>query len=144
MTSAVPQKQFTGRHMLASIVAFFAVIIGVNLVMAYLANSTWSGLIVKNGYVASQSFGKDLAIAKSQEARGWTVVLSHDGNQVKLNFSDRISQKLSRLTVTGQLRRPTTDKLDQKLTFTPAGAGTSTSCEKPSCRLSEVPFIAAR
>ena len=29
MASAVPQKQFTGRHMLASIVAFFAVIIGV-------------------------------------------------------------------------------------------------------------------
>jgi nitrogen fixation protein FixH len=36
---------FTGYHMLAILVAFFGVIISVNLLMAYYANSSWSGLI---------------------------------------------------------------------------------------------------
>ena len=52
MAMTASEKQFTGKHMLASIIGFFAVIFGVNFTMAYLANSTWSGLVVANGYVA--------------------------------------------------------------------------------------------
>ena len=61
--ATVRTKQFTGKHMLASIVAFFGVIIRRQLHHGLLANSTWSGLVVANGYVASQSFDKDLATA---------------------------------------------------------------------------------
>ncbi len=69
MSMAATQKPLTGWHVLAMLVAFFGVIIGVNLTMAYFANSTWSGLVVANGYVASQSFDKDLARARAQ--RRW-------------------------------------------------------------------------
>ena len=123
MAATLREKQFTGKHMLISIVSFFAVIFAVNLLLAYLANSTWPGLVVENGYVASQSFGKALEHAKAQEALGWTVTMTHGGGRIVMSFADRASQKLNALVVSGQLRRPTTGKLDQALTFAGSGAG---------------------
>ena len=96
MRSATAPREFTGRHMLASILAFFGVIIAVNLTMAYFANSTWSGLVVANGYIASQSFDDDLAKARAQDAMGWTVEVSHETNRVKVSFADRSNAPLSR------------------------------------------------
>jgi nitrogen fixation protein FixH len=69
MTVAVEKsKTFTGWHMLAIMVAFFGVVISVNMLMAYYANTSWSGILAKNTYVASQDFN-----AKAEEARGWAV-----------------------------------------------------------------------
>jgi nitrogen fixation protein FixH len=123
MRSATAPREFTGRHMLASILAFFGVIIAVNLTMAYFANSTWSGLVVANGYIASQSFDDDLAKARAQDAMGWTVEVSHETNRVKVSFAGRSNAPLSGMTVTGMLRRPTTDRQDQALAFASEGAG---------------------
>ena len=58
---------FTGRHMLAVVFAFFAAIIAVNLVMAFLATGTFPGLVVKNSYVASQGYNQRLAETRSHE-----------------------------------------------------------------------------
>ena len=123
MRSATASREFTGRHMLASVLAFFGVIIAVNLTMAYFANSTWSGLVVANGYIASQSFDDDLAKVRAQDAMGWTVEVGHETNRVKVAFADRSSMPLTGMTVTGKLRRPTTDRQDQTLAFTSEGAG---------------------
>jgi nitrogen fixation protein FixH len=123
MAMAATQKQFTGKHMLAIMIAFFSVIIGVNLVMAYFANSTWSGLVVANGYVASQSFDKNLARARAQEALGWTVSLSQLDGRIRITFADRGQKKIDGLAITGELERTVTDKQDQKLVFTSMGAG---------------------
>ena len=46
-------KELTGRKVLAITVGFFAVIIAVNLFMAFKAVGTFPGLEVKNSYVAS-------------------------------------------------------------------------------------------
>ena len=82
MSMANVQKEIKGGHVLAMLIAFFGVIITVNMVMAYFANSTWSGLVVKNGYVASQEFNTNLARAKAQEALGWNVGFSFDKNTI--------------------------------------------------------------
>ena len=123
MRSATAPREFTGKHMLASILAFFGVIIAVNLTMAYFANSTWSGLVVANGYIASQSFDDDLAKARAQDAMGWTVEVSHAPNRVRVSFADRSKAPLTGMTVTGMLRRPTTDRQDQALAFASEGTG---------------------
>jgi nitrogen fixation protein FixH len=123
MRSATAPREFTGKHMLASIIAFFGVIIAVNLTMAYFANSTWSGLVVANGYVASQHFDEDLARARAQEAMGWSVSVGHDGSAVNVTFADRTGEPLSGMTVNGMLRRPTTDRQDQPLAFASVGNG---------------------
>lgn len=63
--------RFTGRHMAAIMVAFFAVVIAVNLVMARLAGATFGGVVVDNSYVASQHFNHWLDEAAAQKALGW-------------------------------------------------------------------------
>ena len=123
-TVAHRPREFTGRHMLVIVLAFFAVIIGVNMAMAYLANSTWSGLIVANGYVASQSFNADEATAMAQDARGWKVGVVNDLTSLTFSFADRNATPIGGLSVTGQLRRPTTERNDQALTFEENSRGT--------------------
>ena len=123
MAMAATQKQLTGWHVFAMLVAFFGVILGVNLTMAYLANSTWPGLVVANGYVASQSFDKDLAKARAQEALGWSVGFSNDADRIRLTFADAKGAKIEGLAITGDLGRTVTDAQDQKLTFSSMGSG---------------------
>ena len=123
MAMAATQKQLTGWHVLAMFIAFFGVIFSVNFLMAYLANSTWSGLVVANGYVASQSFDKDLAKARAQEALGWKVGFTFTANELRLTFSDAQDAAIGNLAITGDLERTVTDKQDQKLAFIHLGAG---------------------
>jgi len=80
------QKEFTGRHFLIIVVSAFALIIGVNLLLAYKAVSTFPGLEVANSYVASQNFNRDRA---AQEALGWTVALSLDESNLVLSITDQ-------------------------------------------------------
>lgn len=67
---------FTGRHMTAILVAFFGVVIAVNITMATLASSTFGGTVVDNSYVASQHYNKWLAAARAQDRLGWQTGLS--------------------------------------------------------------------
>ena len=107
------------------ILAFFGVIIAVNLTMAYFANSTWSGLVVANGYVASQSFDEDLAKARAQDALGWNVEASAiETNRVRVTFADR-SKAAARPASTSPAccAAPSPTRQDQALTFASEGAG---------------------
>ena len=64
--------QFTGWHMAGVLCLFFGTIIAVNMVLAVNASTTWTGLVVKNSYVASQHYNETLAAAARQAKRGWT------------------------------------------------------------------------
>jgi nitrogen fixation protein FixH len=75
--------EITGKHVLAVTVGAFAVIIGVNVVLAYKAVSTFPGLEVQNSYVASQGFDKRKA---AQEALGWTMTPSYESGRMTLAF----------------------------------------------------------
>lgn len=123
MSMASVEKELKGHHVLAMILAFFGVIIAVNFLMAYFAESTWSGLVVENGYVASQSFNGDLAKAKAQEALGWNVGFAFDKSGVSITFADAKGSKIDSLNLTGKLQRTVTDKEDQVLTFSWMGSG---------------------
>lgn len=72
-------RRFTGRHMLAIMLAFFGVVVAVNMLMATLASRTFGGTVVDNSYVASQRFNGWLAEGRAQERLGWTARLSLDG-----------------------------------------------------------------
>jgi nitrogen fixation protein FixH len=64
-------RKFTGWHMFAILVAFFATVVGVNLLMASFATSTFGGIQVENSYVASQKFNGWLEEAERSAALGW-------------------------------------------------------------------------
>lgn len=75
--------ELTGKHVLAITVSAFAVIIGVNVVLAVKAVSTFPGLEVDNSYVASQGFNERKA---AQEALGWSLTPSYENGRMTLAF----------------------------------------------------------
>lgn len=80
--------RFTGAHMLAIMVGFFGVIITVNVTMATFANTSWTGLVVENSYVASQQFNEKLAATREQAALGWKSTLSVEGGKARFSLRD--------------------------------------------------------
>ena len=61
MTGNRTMREFTGKHMLAIMIAFFGVVFAVNFTMVYFSRHSWTGLVVENSYVASQEFNEKTA-----------------------------------------------------------------------------------
>lgn len=80
MTQQRQIRPFTGKHMAIIFVAFFGVVIAVNLTMARLATSTFGGLIVDDSYLAGQHFNSWLAEAKLEQTLGWKGGLVRDAD----------------------------------------------------------------
>jgi len=116
-------RPFTGWHMLAVMVAFFGVVIGVNVTLAVLANRTWSGLIVANGYDASQAYGKEEAREKAQALLGWQAGIIHENGVLTVSMRSKDGLALTGLQMKGTLRRVVTDSEDHMLVFAEAGNG---------------------
>jgi nitrogen fixation protein FixH len=123
MNTLARSREFTGKHMLAVMVAFFGVIIGVNITLAVLANSTWSGLIVANGYVASQQFNRGEERARAQTLLGWQAELAQTGETFTVTMRTKDGAPITGLKLEGTLRRPVTAKDDMVLAFTAKGDG---------------------
>jgi nitrogen fixation protein FixH len=107
-------KELTGRKVLMITVGAFSVIIGVNLVLAYKAVTTFPGLEVKNTYVASQDFDRDRA---AQIALGWEVAARYDGASVVLSIRDQQGTPVKVATLEAPLGRSTTIADDQQPAF---------------------------
>lgn len=117
--SGTPEGRFTGRHMTAIIVAFFGVVIAVNVVMARLATSTFGGVTVQNSYVASQHFNRWLDEADAERALGWQAqtVRTPDGHiAVRLT-----GMPAGPVKVTAVARHPLGRQPDQVLQFAASG-----------------------
>ena len=108
------ERQFTGRHAAIIFVSAFAIIIGVNLVLAFSAVKTFPGLEVKNSYVASQEFDERKA---AQTALGWTVGASHTGGLLTLSITDKLGKPVEVATLDAVLGRPTHVKDDMEPAF---------------------------
>jgi len=78
-------RRLTGRAVLMIAVGAFGVILAANLTLAFNAVNTFSGLVVQNSYIASQQFD---ARREAQEALGWTLEIDHDGQRLRLDFTD--------------------------------------------------------
>ena len=76
-----------GWHVAAMFGGGFAVIVGVNLILATQAIATFPGLETRNSYVASQTFDADRA---AQDALGWTVEAGIERDLLTLSFNDGI------------------------------------------------------
>jgi nitrogen fixation protein FixH len=114
---------FTGWHMLAIMLAFFGTIITVNFTMAYFATSTWSGLVVKNTYVASQEFNGKTAAIKEMLATGITGDLSVDAKGMRYRLTLPNNVPVVADSVLAHFKRPVGEHQDFELVMTPAGGG---------------------
>lgn len=111
-------KRFTGYHMTAVMLAFFGVVVAVNVTMATLAARTFGGTVVDNSYVASQRFNRWLAEGRAQDRLGWSAALS-------LGAGRRVVASVSvpDVVVEAVARHPLGRTPDVALRFEPDGAG---------------------
>lgn len=115
-------REFKGWHMLTITVSAFAVIIAVNVGMAWQAVSTFPGLEVEDSYLASQDFDAEKA---AQLALGWTLKPSYDPatGVIRLDFLDKAGQPVVLKDLNVLIGRPTEAKDDKTPTFTQAADG---------------------
>jgi hypothetical protein len=104
---AAPPKRFTGKHMALVMTGFFGVVVGVNVLLANLAVSTFSGVVVENSYVASQGFNQLLGAARADKALGWKLDLARgtDG-AARFTLTDASGAPLQGAVVRAQADHP--------------------------------------
>lgn len=115
--------EFTGRHMLIIMLSAFGVIIAVNLVLAYFAAGSWTGLVVKNSYVASQKFNKHLADVEAQNKRGWKSEFIVNAQEVSFKFFDSAQRPLSGFKIEAHIKRLIHERDDKKITLKETSPG---------------------
>jgi nitrogen fixation protein FixH len=93
--------------MTAILVAFFAVVIAVNMLMATIAVRSFGGTVVENSYVASQKFNGWLSEARSQKQLGWQDRLRLDeGRHLQLTLRDAAGKPIASAQVTALAQHP--------------------------------------
>jgi nitrogen fixation protein FixH len=121
-------KPLTGRMVLAMLIAFFGIVIGVNGYMAKVAISTLPGTDVDSAYSASLGYEKEIAAAHAQEARRWQVAAhverDKDGGAiVQVDARDNNGKPVSGLTFQGRLERPADKRADLSVELAEVGIG---------------------
>jgi nitrogen fixation protein FixH len=116
-------RTFTGRHMLAAMVAFFGVIVAVNLTMATFAMKSWTGLVVQNSYVASQEFNDRAAAGRARAALGWQSDLAYSNGELRYTLVHGNGSTVALTDVQVALGRPAYEADDTTIALAPTGAG---------------------
>lgn len=105
-------RRFSGWHMAAILVAFFGVVIAVNVTMATFAVKTFGGTVVENSYVASQEYNRWLAAARKQQRLGWKIEPLLDAERHVL-----VSVNVRGASISGFARHPLGRAPDVPLSF---------------------------
>jgi nitrogen fixation protein FixH len=128
MTTPSSARPITGRFVLIAVVSFFAVVIGVNMVMMRLAIATLPGTEVDSAYSASLAYQKEIQAAHRQNKRDWKVdahLERQPDGTARLGVDARAQDgaPLAGLSVFGRLERPTDRRADQVFGMTESGGG---------------------
>ncbi|MHA6768633.1 FixH family protein [Sphingobium ummariense] len=124
MSNSLPARRFTGWHMTAILVAFFAVVIAVNMLMATVAVRSFGGTVVENSYVASQRFNGWLAAARMQDRLRWKDdVVTDSVRHVVLILDDEAGAPVRGGTVKALAQHPLGRAADIPLAFQETAPG---------------------
>ena len=120
MTSKTKQREFTGKHMLMGLIAFFGVIVAVNAYMMYQAVVTFRGEDIKQSDRQGLDYNKTLEKRLQQFSRGWSadIKISQD-HTLTLRIVDQNALAIRGLEIEGLLKHPVETDLDIPLVFTP-------------------------
>src|SRR3954470_13863304 len=125
---SISPKPLTGRKVLFMLLAFFGVVIGVNLTMMKLAMLTLPGTDVDSAYSASLAYENEIAAAHDQDARNWKVDAHiqrapDGGATLQVEARDNSGRPMSGLKFQGRFERPTDRRADQPIAFTEVASG---------------------
>lgn len=121
-------KPLTGTKVFLMLVAFFGIVIGVNVTMMKLAIATLPGTDVDSPYAAGLAYDREIAAAQDQAARKWKVSAQierrADGNAaLQVEARDAAGQPVTGLKFGGRLERPTDKRSDLAVELAEAGIG---------------------
>ena len=127
MSQAQTSRPLTGRKVFLMLVAFFGVVIGVNLVMMRLAIQTLPGTEVDSAYSASLAYEKEIVAARDQDARHWKVDAhverAEDGATLRVEARDKNGRPVVGLKFQGRFERPTDRRADLPVVLAEVGMG---------------------
>ena len=128
MRKSPAPRPLTGRMVFFMLVAFFGVVIGVNLVMMRLAIQTLPGTEVDSAYSASLAYEKQITAARDQNARNWKVDahverFGQSGATLQVEARDNNGRPMSGLKFQGRFERPTDRRADLPVTLAEVGIG---------------------
>ena len=121
-------RPITGRFVLVTAIAFFAVVIGVNMVMMRLAITTLPGTEVDSAYSASLAYQREIVAARQQNERDWQVQAHIDRRPdgtaaLALEARDHAGAPLTALNFLARLERPIDRRADRTIEISEAGGG---------------------
>ena len=128
MSTRISERRLTGRKVLAMLIAFFGIVIGVNVTMAKLAIKTLPGTDVDSAYTASLGYEKEILAARDQSARNWKVDahierLAGGASLLQVEARDRDGRPVTGLKFQGRFERPADKRADLAIALAEVGIG---------------------
>jgi nitrogen fixation protein FixH len=110
------------------LIAFFGVVIGVNMIMMRLAIRTLPGTEVDSAYSASLAYENEIAAAHEQNARHWSVDarIGRDARgdaTLQVEARDKNGTPMSGLKFQGRFERPIDRRADKPVELAEVGVG---------------------
>lgn len=123
MTTSAQPRPLTGRKVALGMVALFGVVIAVNVTMATLAVKSFTGVVVDNGYIASQQFNRWIARGEAEAAIGWTATSGTPGGVPEVAVKDGRGGPLAGAAVTLHVHHPLRADDSRRLTLVETAPG---------------------
>lgn len=99
-----------GWHVAAAVVAFFAIVIAVNMVFLVQAYKTHPGQVAAKPYETGLIYNAELERQRVQAALGWRAGAEARGRDLEVLLVDREGAPLAGLAVSALLQRPATEQ----------------------------------
>ena len=125
-TDRTPYR-WTGRTILFTLFGFFGLVFAANGILVHEALSTLSGVDTESAYQAGRVFEHEVALAKAQDERHWSVdakvTPALNGARLDIAARDAAGQPLVGLDASAVLERPTDRRLDREVVLVQDSAG---------------------
>lgn len=120
-----PRTGFTvkGWHVAAGVIAFFTVVVGVDMAFLVTAYRTHPGQVEAKPYETGLIYNAELERQRAQAALGWRAGAEAQGRNIQVVLEDREGVPLEGLTVSALLQRPATEQGRTELTLNQTGPG---------------------
>ncbi len=112
-----------GWHVLAAVVAFFGVVVAVDMTFVMAAYRSYPGQVSVTPYEDGLAYNKHMAQQRAQATLGWRASIATEPDKVVVAVLDAGGAPVTGLKVTGLLSRPATEAGRLSLVFAETSPG---------------------
>ena len=119
--------EIRGVHVLVGMLAFFGIVIAINVAFAIAAVGSFPGEDVRRSYLQGLNYNAVLAERRDQAAAGWqaraSLIETESGPAVRVVLHDADGRPIEQAALEGQLRWRADARRDRELAFEPRADG---------------------